>query len=166
MSDLFGAWVPIQQIESVLFECSTSPQHTCLVLTKNAPRLLKFADQFPANLHIGVSMPPDFILGKSLSSHLKEAMLRRSLQVLDALPSNLITWMSFEPLSWDVSPILNQYPTALRWAVIGAASNGRTYYQPNPEHVNRLLDVLDANNIPVFFKGNLKWDARREEYPE
>jgi protein gp37 len=166
MSDLFGAWVPEQQIKSILSICAQCDWHTFLVLTKNAPRLLKFADQCPDNLHAGVSMPPDSMLGKSLSRHQQESMLRRSLQVLDTLPRNLITWMSFEPLSWDVAPILNQYPTAIRWAVIGAASNGRTYYQPNSEHVNHLLDVLDENNIPVFFKGNLKWDARREEYPE
>jgi hypothetical protein len=73
--------------------------------------------------------------------------------------------LSFEPLSWDVAPVVARYPNALRWAVIGAASRGRQYYQPAPEHVARLLAVLDEQQLPVFFKGNLDWTPWREEYP-
>lgn len=166
MSDLMGAWVPREQIEAVLGMCQTAKWHTFQLLTKNAPRLLKFKNGFPPNVWIGVSMPPDVMFGHTLSRHQQERMLAVALDTLSQLPGENTTWMSFEPLSWDVTPILKGFPDALSWAVIGAASNGRTYYQPNPEHVNRLLDVLDANNCPVFFKGNLEWDARREEFPE
>jgi len=62
--------------------------------------------------------------------------------------------MSFEPLSWDVSEIVADNEP-LSWAIIGAASNGRKLYQPAPDHVYQLLDVLDDQNVPVFFKGNL-----------
>jgi protein gp37 len=78
--------------------------------------------------------------------------------------------MSFEPLSWDVSDVVKTYPDSLRWAVIGAASNGRTYYQPDPEHVTRLLEILNYFQVPVFFKGNLKGNPAaepwREEFPQ
>jgi hypothetical protein len=32
--------------------------------------------------------------------------------------------------------------------------------------VQRLLDIFDELRIPVFFKGNLKWDEWREEFPQ
>ena len=60
--------------------------------------------------------------------------------------------MSIEPLSWDVSGVIaNQMP--LTWAVIGAATSGPTVFQPNAEHVAKLLTVLDQQRVPVFFKG-------------
>jgi hypothetical protein len=40
--------------------------------------------------------------------------------------------------------------------VIGAASNGPRYFQPDPEHVRKLLVVLDATRTPVFYKGNVR----------
>ncbi len=165
MSDLMGAWVPPEQIEAVLATCRQAHWHTFQLLTKNAPRLRQF--DFPGNVWLGVSSPPDSFRGRVLNLHQQKAMLKRSLETLndDAFDRH-VTWMSFEPLSGDVAGIVQQYPDALRWAVIGAASNGGVYYQPDPEHVNRLLNVLDAHSIPVFFKGNLDWDARREDFPE
>jgi hypothetical protein len=94
---------------------------------------------------------------QELSDKQKEAYLHRALKTLSGLSERgYTTWMSFEPLSQDWSHIVAQYPGALRWAVIGAASNGRTYYPPEEKHVRNLLDVLDTQSTKVFFKGNLK----------
>lgn len=167
MSDLFGAWVPERQIQVVLDAAREAHWHTFQSLTKNAPRLLKF--DLPSNVWPGVSMSPDFIMGRQLSRFQQSQMLERAFTVLAELRarnSKLITWMSFEPISWDVAHIVDRYPGALKWAVIGAASNGRVYYQPEAEHVQNLLDVLDAQGVPVFFKGNLKWQPWREEFPQ
>lgn len=163
MSDLFGRWVPADQVQAVLDAAGAAPWHTFLSLTKNAPRLLRF--DLPANVWPGVSSPPDFMWGKRVSRETQTRMLRRMLAVLGSIKGR-VTWMSFEPLSWDVAPIVADYPGALRWAVIGAASNGKTKYQPDPAHVRALLDVLDAQDVPVFFKGNLRWSPWREEYPD
>jgi len=165
MADTMGSWVSDEDILTILYWCGQARQHTFQLLTKNAPRLLKFKDEFPKNVWIGVSSPPDFFLGKELTQQQKEKMLIRSLGVLLELPPEIVTFASFEPLSWDVSKIVSTYPVALSWAIIGAASNGKTTYQPNPEHINRLLDVLDASNIPVYMKSNLKWDVMRKEFP-
>lgn len=169
MADLFGRWVPAEHIQAVLDVVCEAEQHTFLSLTKNAPRLVQVAD-FPTNLHIGVSSPPDQMLGHELSRAQQEKMLRRSLETLSRFSHNRVTWMSFEPLSWDVASIVAEYPTALRWAVIGAASNGPRTFQPEPAHVANLLTILEAQGVPVFFKGNLKGNAAatpwREEYPE
>ena len=51
------------------------------------------------------------------------------------------------------------------WAIIGAASNGRRLFQPEPAWTASLLDLLDTQGIPVFFKGNLAWDEWRAEFP-
>jgi len=77
-----------------------------------------------------------------------------------------VTWMSLEPLSFDVSAFIKELGGSLDWLVIGAASNGRTKYQPAREHVQALLNAADLWDIPVFMKGNLTWEPRREEYPQ
>lgn len=169
MSDLMGTWVPEDQINSVLSVCRRADWHIFQLLTKNAPRLLKF--EWPRNVWVGVSSAPDFMLGQELSQQQKERYMHKALTVLQNLRTSphqpsLVTWMSFEPLSWDMAPIVAQYPGILRWAVIGAASNGPKKYQPNPKHVERLLDVLDDQGVPIFFKGNLEWQPWREEFPE
>lgn len=162
MSDLMGRWVPDDQINSVLDVCRQADWHIFQLLTKNAPRLKKF--DFPANVWVGVSSPPDFMWGSPLTDWQKLRMLEKSLDVLGELSEN-ITWLSAEPLSWDIAEIIELSPNALDWAVIGAASNGPKKYQPDPTHVQNLLDVLDAQMVPVFFKGNLDWQPHREDFP-
>lgn len=58
MSDLMGAWVPDEQIEDVLDICRRASWHQFQLLTKNAPRLLKFNGRIPSNVWVGVSAPP------------------------------------------------------------------------------------------------------------
>ncbi len=171
MSDLMGVWVRKPQIEAVLDVCRRTPQHVYFLLTKNAPRLLQF--DFPPNVWVGVSMPPSFMNGRRLEQHQQVRMLWKGLEVLQNLSfeKGLVTWTSFEPLSWDVSGYVAAFPSALDWAVIGAASNGQRLYQPEFYDVKSLVDVLDEMQVPMFFKGNLRgcpaaeavgW---REDYP-
>lgn len=161
MSDLFGAWVPDEQIYAILDVCDRAGWHTFQLLTKNAPRLLRF--KFPPNVWVGASTPPDFMFGKQLTANQKARMLSRTLHILGRVAAR-VKWMSFEPLSWDVAPIVADYQP-LHWAVIGAASRGSVYYQPDPRHVENLLDVLDTQGMKVFFKGNLECEPWREEFP-
>jgi hypothetical protein len=65
-----------------------------------------------------------------------------------------VTWMSLEPASWDMGKHMADHD--LDWVVIGAASNGRKKYQPDPLHVKRLLELFDETETPVFFKGNIR----------
>ena len=75
----------------------------------------------------------------------------------------VITWNSAEPLSWDCA---SQYENCgLQWVVIGAASNGHKKIQPDPKHLEKLLTTLDKQHIPRFFKGNLKYEPMRREFP-
>jgi hypothetical protein len=68
-----------------------------------------------------------------------------------------------------VSEYLEDAP--LEWVVLGAASNGATYYQPDPRYLARAINVLDQQSIPIYFKSNLRPSASkvsdrwREEFP-
>lgn len=172
MSDIMGHWVPQSQIVDVLSVCYNNPDHTFQLLTKNAPRLLQFKHLIGKNVWVGVSMPPSSMNEYDLDWNQKRLYIMRALSVLNPLQlAGITTWMSFEPLSFDVSRILDIWHDDLEmnipidWAVVGAASSGRVYYQPEPEWAINLLNALD-DRLPVFMKGNLDWEPRREEFPE
>lgn len=157
MSDMFAANVPEEQVRAILDAMCEAPHHSYQSLTKAAPQILKYIDDLPPNLWVGVSSPPDWFMGKRLSQKQQESMLRRSLQVLREVKERTgnIVWMSAEPVSWDLCNVISLgHP--LDWIVIGAASYGRKYFQPNPEYIKRLLNFMDATETPVFYKGNIR----------
>lgn len=178
MSDLMGSWVPEDQIKAVLDVCAQCPQHTFQLLTKNAPRLLKF--EYPDNVWVGVSAPPSHMNGKVLNENMRSAYVQKALDVMLQVKANT-RWMSIEPLSYDIASDFYLWqratkessyftrPLPLEWAVIGAATKGRNVYQPEPIWVERAITILDRYEVPVFFKGNLKGNAAanpwREEFP-
>jgi protein gp37 len=178
MSDLMGHWVPEAQTRTVLQAMAAAPHNTFQMLTKNPRRYGRFAGELPGNAWVGASSAPDRFMGRALSRHQQERYMHVALEALTAVreATGNIVWMSVEPLSWNVAPILAQYP-ALDWVIIGAASSGRKYFQPAAAHVDALLDVLDARGAAVFYKGNIKplfetWDFGtpgknrwREDFP-
>jgi len=160
MSDLMGHWVPREQIESVLDVCRRAHWHQFQLLTKNPQRLKDFS--FPQNIWIGVSAPPTSMMGKTLTFTQQKQMVKVMLKALHQVDAQ-IKWMSIEPLSFDIAPLL--VDSKLEWAVIGAATNGVATYQPKPEWVQNALTVLDQQGTSIFFKGNLVWDNWREDFP-
>lgn len=165
MADAFAPNVPEDQLRLFLDTMRGAPHHAYQSLTKAAPQLLKYLGDLPPNLWVGVSSPPDWMMGKRLTQAQQEAMLKRSLEVLAEVKARTgnIVWMSAEPVSWDLTSVIGpDHP--LDWIVIGAASSGPRYFQPKPEHVRDLLEVLDATRTPVFFKGNLAPTLDSHEY--
>ena len=175
MADVAGAWVPAEerdQVLAVIREAGARYGHIFQLLTKAAPGLLRF--DLPLNVWPGVSSPPDFFNEVRVGAFQRASRMERALGILLSLalenPSR-VTWMSFEPVSYDWSAFVRQMPGALRWAVIGAGTNGSTVYDPQETHVRNLLEVLDQQGVPVFFKGNLRRAAQRwglawrEEFP-
>jgi len=160
MSDLMGHWVPSEQIEQVLDVCRKASWHQFQLLTKNAPRLREF--DFPANIWVGVSAPPTSMFGKPLTFYKQKRMVETMITILSEI-SVPIKWMSIEPLSFDIAPLLSN--SSLQWAVVGAATNGMRTYQPKPEWIANVLDVLGKQNTHIFFKGNLDWSPWHEEFP-
>lgn len=173
MSDLFGKNVATPWIDQVIATICRCPQHVFFSLTKNPSRLKEWrGGQWPKNWLVGISAPPSFMFGKELSPSQQLAWLKRGLEFLAESQAQK-RWISIEPLTFDVSSILQETECPLDWAVIGAATNGAQTFQPTETNLTRCLAALNARNIPVFFKGNLdrkfveicgsQW---REEFPK
>lgn len=171
MSDLFGHWVQAEHLSAVLDVMRETPQHIYQCLTKNTIGYLNRGLELPPNLWPGISSPPDHMWGHEMNAKSKAAYMATAMSNLDQLSAcGHVTWMSFEPLSQDWSRAVDEWHAPLKWAVIGAASNGRTYYPPEERYVRSLIDVLDAHGVRIFFKGNMKslpWAAAnwRNEFP-
>lgn len=173
MSDLFGHWVDEGQLKAVFQAMATAPHHAYQSLTKAPGRIAKYMGLFPKNLWVGVSSPPDYFMpaqtavaefdgldmnpAAPLPHHAKVKMLQRSLRVLAEVKAATgnITWMSWEPVSWDMAPHID-VDLMPDWVIIGAASNGRAYFQPDPAHIVPLLKLADAAGTAVFYKGNIR----------
>lgn len=176
MADVFGHWVPEEQILKVLDVAKVAPHHAFQFLTKNPKRAAEFASVIPKNCWIGASTPPDFMWNKPLKPSQRKRMLNTTLDTLTYLRSSgITTWLSAEPITIEISePLAEKYTQwgqrAIDWIVIGAASNGRTLYAPDAYFVTWAVKICDNLNIPVFFKGNmesLEWAKNnwREEFP-
>lgn len=150
MSDLFGLKVNREWIQAVMQTMRDCPQHVFFTLTKNPHGLRGW--EFPRNVLVGISAPPSFMYGKELTSEQQVAWLDKGLCELQ-LANATWKWISIEPLSFDVAPLIEKYSMDLDWAVIGAGSDGGKTFQPDAEHFRRCLAAL--NGTPVFFKGNL-----------
>ncbi len=164
MADLFGHWVPDEQIHEVLGVMQKADWHTFQTLSKYPLRLSDF-NPFPSNVWVGVSLPAGQLMSATGGARALGAYLRQ-MERIEAQ----VRFMSIEPLWFDVAPIFekwleNNQRLPFEWAIIGAASSGRQIFQPKPDWTQHLLDVLDAQGIPVFFKGNLEWTDWREEFP-
>lgn len=171
MSDLMGQWVSDEEIQRVLDVCRRAHWHQFQLLTKNAPRLVKF--DLPPNVWAGVSAPPTFMFGKELIPQQQHSMVIKQLGTLQLLKErgHPVCWMSIEPLSFDIAAVFTEWKQRsgvklpLDWAVIGAASNGAKHFQPHEDHVESVHDVLQLNDCQIFHKGNLDWDPHMEEWP-
>ena len=152
MSDVMGVGVEDEWVQQILDVCERTPWHTYQLLTKNAPRLRKF--KFPKNVWVGVSSSPDYFMGKEMDDNRKMHYMRVALKVLSDIKAS-VRWISFEPLNVDYSGDLQRHSNVLDWAVVGAASNGYQKYPPKLSDYRATMKELDAQGIPVFFKGNM-----------
>ena len=164
MADLFGHWVPEEQIRQVLDVMTRAEWHIFQTLSKFPIRLPKF-NPFPPNVWVGVSLPAGHLMSATGGTRALKAYLRQ-MQRVEAT----VRFMSIEPLWFDVAPVFEEWlreegDLPFEWAIIGAASNGSRVYQPDERWTQGLLDVLDSQGVPVFFKGNLEWTEWFDEYP-
>ena len=167
MSDLFGAWVPSEQIARVVSVARQCPQHVFFMLTKNPARLQEFR-VFPKNVFVGVSIPPTSMNGAELSDGQREAWFDDALTKLGAVECKA-RFVSLEPLWFECSGLLTKHRAALDWAIIGAASDGPRTYQPEDSTLARAVSALKC---PVFIKNNVAGHVfeavalrRRQEWP-
>ncbi len=164
MADLFGHWVPEEQISQVIDVMRQARQHTFQTLSKFPIRLPKF-NPFPENVWVGVSLPAGHLMSETGGARALKAYLRHMKKV-DAE----VRFMSIEPLWFDVAPVFEKWLESgedlpFEWVIIGAATNGSKVYQPETAWTARFLELLDGQGVPMFFKGNLEWDNWRDGFP-
>ncbi len=165
MADLFGHWVPQEQIRQVLNTMRKAEWHTFQTLSKFPIRLPEF-NPYPENVWVGVSTPAGHAMSESGAARALHVYMRH-LQKVEAT----VRFLSAEPLSFDVAAVLENLlaregKLPFEWVLIGAASNGSRVLQPKADWTTRLIELLDEQRIPIFFKGNLIWDEWREEFPK
>ncbi len=176
MADALGPWVDEAHLHGLFQAMRRAPQHRYYLLTKNAQAVPKWGP-YPANVWVGVSIPPSMMNGVVFPQSTQTRLLWRALDHLLETESRGVRWLSLEPLSWNVAPAIADWSVsrgvslmdAFQWAVIGAASSGPRTFQPEGEWVQELLDLFENEGVRVFFKGNLKLPAGgrwREEKPE
>jgi len=104
MGDLFGKWVPVEWITSVLDVVEKSPQWNFLFLTKNPKRYSQFS--FPKNAWVGTTV----------DCQSRVAAAERAFENVDAK----VKWLSVEPM---LTPLKFSRLDLFRWLVIGGASH-------------------------------------------
>jgi protein gp37 len=164
MADLFGHWVPAEQIRQVLDVMEKASWHTFQTLSKYPIRLPEF-NPYPSNVWVGVSLPAGQLMPASGGVRALKAYLKHMTKI-----QAQTRFMSIEPLWFDAGQVFQEWTEEnerlpFEWVIIGAATNGPKTYQPTSTWVEKMLVVLDQQKIPVFFKGNLVWSPWREEFP-
>ena len=142
MADLFGRWVPTSWIVEVLDACQRAPQHRYLFLTKNPARYLEL-DQVAILPHA-----ENFWYGSTVANEDAAAAY--------PMPwANINTFWSMEPLLGPVD--MNAAEGLPQWVILGAETgNRRDKVVPRREWVDQIAAFCAENEIPVFYKDNLR----------
>ena len=142
MADLFGRWVPTGWIRDVLDACQQAPQHRYLFLTKNPARYLEL-DQVALLPHEN-----NFWYGSTVANEEDMAMY--------PMPwANINTFWSMEPLLGPVD--MSKAEGLPQWVILGAETGNRAdKVIPRREWVDQITEFCEVNEVPVFYKDNLR----------
>lgn len=144
LNEMFGDWVSDDDIREVLHRCSLNDQHTFQILTKNPERAKLFT--FPANVWLGVSMPPRVMNNVVYSD---DATLDRlSLMIghlMDVKAS--VRWLAVEPYTMNVLSVLER--KVPDWVVFGHLCDNHAE-SPLHDSLLRTVRFLKEKHVPVF----------------
>lgn len=142
MADLFGRWVPTSWIVEVLDACRKAPQHRYLFLTKNPARYLEL-DHLALLPH-----ESNFWYGSTVAN-------------MDAVGMYVMQGVNINSF-WSMEPLLGPVDMAAaeglpEWVILGAETGNRPdKVTPAREWVDNIVAFCEENEIPVFFKENLR----------
>lgn len=142
MADLFGRWVPTSWIVEVLDACRKAPQHRYLFLTKNPARYLEL-DHLALLPH-----ESNFWYGSTVAN-------------MDAVGMYVMQGVNINSF-WSMEPLLGPVDMAAaeglpEWVILGAETGNRPdKVTPAREWVDNIVAFCEENEIPVFFKDNLR----------
>ena len=154
MGDLFGKWVPTDWIRDVLDACQRAPWHRYLFLTKNPGRYceMNHLDILPHG--------ENFWYGSTVIS-------TEAAEAQTALGTEVHTFWSMEPLTEPVDMDAAIMPP--EWVILGAETgNRKNKAVPRREWVDQIAVFCAENDIPVFYKDNIRAyfpDLPASEFP-
>ena len=164
MGDLFGEWVPDEWIRRVFGAAQAAPWHTYLFLTKNPSRYLQLD-------YMGL-LPHEnnFWYGSTVANEDAAAMY-----TMQGVAIN--SFWSMEPLLGPVD--MSAAEGLPQWVILGAETGNRAdKVTPRREWVDQITQFCAENEIPVFYKDNLRahfpdlppsaspWDDREDATTE
>lgn len=134
--DLFGVWVPRQDIQAVLNTIAQRPDLVFLLLTKNPSRYAAF--QLPDNAWPGTTATSEDDIGR----------------VHQLMTSTLWhRWVSYEPMLGGFDD--HSWMGHISWLVMGAQT-GRRAVEPYRDWVEDAVGYAGNHCVPVFIKDNLR----------
>lgn len=144
MCDLFGNWVPDEVLDAVFEACHNAPQHRYLFLTKNPARY--------GRLHELGKLPlkDNFWYGTTCT-------IRMPFLTFTGSGKGYNTFLSMEPLMGDLtSSTYGGLGIFTKWWIVGAMTGpGAEANKPKREWLDRIAEMADLWNIPLFFKDSI-----------
>jgi protein gp37 len=147
--DMWGVWVPDEQILSVMACVESNPQHTFQFLTKNPDRFAQF--RLPKNGWYGTTVDGTHRTGLNLASLL-------------AAVRDRVRFVSFEPLLHRVDIPLRMI-AEIDWMIIGANSQ-RGAVKPPDIWADHLIEQARAAGAAVWVKDNYQYPYVIKEFPD
>lgn len=158
MGDLFGYWVPLETIRSVLSCIARWPGTTFLLQTKNPARFLEVREDLPANVYLGTTIETDHYfrgmtfdsVGEQLTYYEEHKVtkapdpLQRYMAISDPMLKRWPKFISIEPImDFDCASMLS-WMSEIAPAIIevGADNYGHNLREPSWDKVQDLLSEL------------------------
>jgi len=143
-ADNFGDWVPQDWIAQILYVVRQCPHHIFQFLTKAPHNLAQY--DWPANTWVGATATDQNMMDWSL--------------LCLAECNAPVKFISAEPLLGPINSDLR----SLDWLIIGAQT-GPQGRQPQADWVHQLIECARKASVPVWFKDNLRWPYRINDWP-
>jgi hypothetical protein len=158
MLDLFGEWVPSDDIKVVLGRIAGSPAQF-LLMTKSPDAYFHFYDNIPPNCYFGCTIESNRDYPELSRAPVQSKRLDLMLKLSHAVNGNHIlargrTFISIEPiLEFDYEPFVSKLLKMRPWAVaIGYDNYGNKLPEPPLAKTMQLIDRLEKAGITVYRK--------------
>jgi protein gp37 len=148
MADLFGSWVPQENIDKILKVVKDTSQWNYIFLTKNPKRL------------VGIDFPVNAWVGATVDCQGRVEATEKAFVNVNAS----VKFLSCEPLQ---EPLVFTHLELFDWIIIGGRSKSISCpeFQPQFTWVENLISQARKANCKVYCKPNLN-PIFPKEYPE
>jgi protein gp37 len=142
MGDLFGWWVPVENIISVLACIAKWPQTTFLLQTKNPSKFLDVLDYLPPNVYLGTTIETNHYQNKVTDA---PSPFIRYFMISDRVLRRWKKFISIEPImDFDLNIMLDRMKDIKPDIIeIGADNYGHNLPEPSWDKISMLIAELE-----------------------